>query len=102
MHEELLVPFLRGVGPDADGRFHVDILKFSDEELEETHDYIQWLFPLCEPSMAVPGSPYLVDEEVISILKGDEDVQENIGARKGVRYPFLFFPNLKSSKKLRL
>lgn len=75
---EILTLFLKGTGPDSYGRYHSDILKFSDEELENVHDYIQWLFPLREKSMAVPGSPFLENEEIIEILRNDEDVQENI------------------------
>lgn len=78
MQDEVLVQFLRGTGPDSHGRFHADILKFSDEELENVHNYIQWLFPLCEKSEAVPGSPFLDSEEIIQILKNDEDVQESM------------------------
>ena len=37
---------------------------WSDFELEAEHTYIQWLFPLREPSLAVPGSPVLTAEEV--------------------------------------
>jgi ADP-ribosylglycohydrolase len=78
MQNEELVDFLRGTGLDSHGRYHADILKFSDEELEETHDYIQWLFPLREESRAVPGSPHIESDEAVRILRGDEDVQENI------------------------
>ena len=80
MQNETLIDFLRGTGPDSHGRYHADILRFSDQELEETHDYIQWLFPLREESKAVPGSPYFENEEVVQILKNNEDVQENIVA----------------------
>ncbi len=78
MRGEALIQFFRGTGPDGQGRLHADILKFSDEELEETHDYIQWLFPLREPSMAVPRSPYVEDEAVVQMLREDETVQKNI------------------------
>ncbi len=78
MNNEALIGFLRGTGPDGRGRYHADILRFSDKELEDTHDYIQWLFPLCEESRAVPGSPFLGSEETVRMLKDDEDVQENM------------------------
>ena len=80
MQNETLINFLRGTGPDSHGRYHADILRFSDKELEETHDYIQWLFPLREPSRAVPDSPFLGSEETVRILRDDEQVQENIVA----------------------
>ena len=77
-HNESLINFLRGTGPDSHGRYHTDILKFTDEELEETHDYIQWLFPLREPSEAVSDSPWIEHEETARLLREDEDVQENM------------------------
>jgi hypothetical protein len=78
MQDEVLINFLRGMGPDSQGRYHSDILKFSDEELESSHNYIQWLFPLREPSEAVPESPFLESVAVIEQLRRDEDVQESM------------------------
>lgn len=78
MPNEILINFLQGTGPDSRGRYHADILKFSDEELENVHDYIQWLFPLREPSEAVPGSPFIDNEETVQILRHDETVQESM------------------------
>lgn len=78
MQDETLINFLRGTGPDSRGRYHADILKFSDEGLEETHDYIQWLFPLREESRSVSGSPHIESDETVRILRDDEDVQENM------------------------
>jgi hypothetical protein len=41
------------------------ILNTADDEwLERTHNYIQWLFPVPEPSQAVPGSPVLTAEDI--------------------------------------
>lgn len=77
MQEEVLINFLRGTGPDSHGRYHSDILKFTDEELEVTHDYIQWLFPLREPSEAVPGSPYIQDDATVAHLRSDERAQQH-------------------------
>lgn len=36
----------------------------TDQELERRHDYIQWWFPLPEPSRAVPNSPVLSPEDL--------------------------------------
>ncbi len=54
-----LTAFLSGSGRDGAGRSLDAVLAFTDEELEYHHDFIQWLFPLPEPSRAVPGSPVL-------------------------------------------
>jgi hypothetical protein len=54
-----LISFLAGDGRDDAGRAFDDVLALPDADLEARHDFIQWLFPLTEPSRAVPGSPWL-------------------------------------------
>jgi hypothetical protein len=49
----------------------------TDDELEEHHDYIQWLFPLPEPSRSVPNSPVLTPEE-LAILGASEQARMRI------------------------
>jgi len=44
------------------------VLAFNDAALEMHHDYIQWLFPLTEPSSALPDAPVLGDDEVAAIV----------------------------------
>jgi hypothetical protein len=58
-----LLSFFRG-GPDDHGRTLDEILSWNRDRLESTHDYIQWLFPLREPSGANPSAPVLVDTDV--------------------------------------
>ncbi len=62
-----VLAFLEGGGPDAQGRTVFQVLGFDNATLEHTHDYIQWLFPLDEPSRAVPDSPTLSAEDVEGI-----------------------------------
>lgn len=62
-----IVAFLEGEGPDDGGRSLFGILAFDDVRLETTHDFVQWLFPLTEPSGAVPGSPVLGPGDVDAI-----------------------------------
>ncbi|MBF9194974.1 opioid growth factor receptor-related protein [Microvirga terrestris] len=59
--------FLAGVGQDGRGRLAVDVLNFSDCDLEAVHDYIQWLFPLQSRSAAQPHSPILTLDEIAAI-----------------------------------
>src|ERR1019366_1048610 len=40
-----LVDFCRGLKTDTEGRLLEDILAWPDDDLEEVHDFIQWLFP---------------------------------------------------------
>ena len=56
---------------DGAGRTHADVLALNDRELERRHDFIQWLFPLAEPSGAVPGSPVLTPEDVARLRRSD-------------------------------
>jgi hypothetical protein len=54
-----IIAFYSAGAPDDRGRRHADILRKDDAWLEYTHDYIQWLFPLPEPSAANPFAPTL-------------------------------------------
>jgi hypothetical protein len=54
-----IVRFYRGDSPDTRGRTLDDILAWDDGQLEAVHDYIQWLFPLDEPSRFNPDAPLL-------------------------------------------
>ena len=73
-----LVAFLAGNGVDAAGRSFHDILALDDDALERSHDFIQWLFPLDEPSRAVPGSPVL-DRNAIRALRASRVSRERLG-----------------------
>jgi hypothetical protein len=62
-----IVRFLEGEGVDGAGRTLAEVLAYGPAELEQHHDFIQWLFPLAEASVAVPGSPVLSPDEVETI-----------------------------------
>ena len=62
-----LVDFLNGTGPDHQGRYLRDIWDFDDKAIEQTHDFIQWMFPLTEKSMSVPGVPTLSPDDIAAI-----------------------------------
>ena len=59
--------FLAGDGRDGRGRSLAEVLAFDDAHIERVHDFIQWLFPLAEPSRAVPGAPVLGAAEATAI-----------------------------------
>jgi hypothetical protein len=54
-----IVRFYQGDGADDRGRTLDTILSWDDGRLEAVHDYIQWLFPLDEPSRFNPSAPLL-------------------------------------------
>jgi hypothetical protein len=62
-----IVDFLEGSGVDRAGRLVTEVLGFGLGPLESRHDFIQWLFPLSEPSAAAPGSPVLEAEDIAAI-----------------------------------
>ncbi len=64
-----LLEFLRGSGRDHRGRRLADVWALDDEQLEASHDFIQWIFPLDAPSAAVPGSPVLSPAEAEAIRR---------------------------------
>jgi hypothetical protein len=59
-----LLAFYRGQSTDSEGRSLKAIWGWNDERLEEVHDFIQWLFPLTEPSRFNPDAPLLSPEDV--------------------------------------
>ena len=66
-----LVAFYRGDGRDHRGRLLSHILGFDFDELEFHHDYIQWLFPLPEPSGANASAPLLSKEDIAAFESDD-------------------------------
>lgn len=54
-----VLEFYSGRGADAAGRTLSEIWSWNDGRLEMVHDFIQWLFPLPEPSRFNPDAPRL-------------------------------------------
>lgn len=63
----MIVGFLEGKIPDHRGRILAMLLQQTDHQAETTHDYIQWLFPLDEPSRSVNGAPVLTELDIDEI-----------------------------------
>jgi hypothetical protein len=59
-----LLDFYRGQTTDSEGRWLRDIWTWDDDELESVHDFIQWLFPLPEPSQFNPDAPLLTPDDI--------------------------------------
>jgi hypothetical protein len=54
-----IIAFYSGEAPDDRGRFLREIQQWPDQRLESVHDFIQWMFPLTEPSPVNPDAPVL-------------------------------------------
>ena len=61
--------FYEGLVPDRKGRYLYDYWNMTETELENRHDYIQYMFPLTEQSEAVPAAPFLSEEEMLLLRK---------------------------------
>ncbi|TAN23081.1 MAG: hypothetical protein EPN33_06235 [Acidobacteria bacterium] len=66
-----ILDFYRG-GPDHRGRRLSEIIAWDAARLEHTHDYIQWLFPLPEPSAFQPSAPLLTPEDAAEFRRSPE------------------------------
>jgi hypothetical protein len=69
MPETPILRFYGSGGTDHAGRTLEEILAWDDWHLEEVHDYIQWLFPLQEPSRANPCAPLLTADDIASFRR---------------------------------
>ena len=59
MNDKRLYDFLIGERTNYRGITIQEIWDFSDKQLESCHNYIQWLFPLTEPSLFNPMAPFV-------------------------------------------
>jgi hypothetical protein len=77
-----ILDFYRGTGTDGNGWRIDEVLSWTDTELEDVHDYIQWLFPLPEKSMANPWAPVL-DKPTIHAFHNEARLQD---ALRGLKF----------------
>jgi hypothetical protein len=73
-----LLSFYLDVGSDSEGRYLQDILAWEDyDQWDRSHDFIQWVFPLPEPSQFNPDAP-LLDEETQQMFRNHRVIQSNV------------------------
>jgi hypothetical protein len=71
-----IVAFYSGGVDDRGRRLH-EIQVWSDRDLEEVHDYIQWLFPTVQPSAVNPTAP-LVTQETRDRFEQDAGLRDEL------------------------
>jgi len=74
-----IVEFYSGREPDHAGRFLQEIQQWPEDRLEAVHDFIQWLFPLTEPSPVNPLAPTL-NPETIQAFEAQPELRRNLRA----------------------
>jgi len=70
-----ILGFLTGNATTSSGWLLSHVWKFNDTQIENTHTFIQWVFPTDEPSRATPGSPVLDEEQILEIQNNDQAKQ---------------------------
>jgi hypothetical protein len=70
--------FLTQQEADTKGRTLQDIWNFTDTEIERTHDFIQIIFPLDEPSGVAPQLGYLESDSTVAAIKANDLAKANI------------------------
>lgn len=69
---QLLFDFYSGVGVDILHRSFQELIELGDNFLEKSHDIVQWLFPLNEPSLHNKHAPLLDDETIKRMIASPE------------------------------
>lgn len=87
--ESNLIKFYKGLIPLPDTEYYIDdIWMWTNDQLEASHNYIQWLFPLKEPSNFNPDAPILTDED-IEAFKSNAALKHHLGKSVKVFLKFL-------------
>ena len=81
-----ILNFLEGVEPNINKLYIQDIWDLSDEEIENTHDFIQWLFPTDKPSRYNLAAPVLSEQDILNIQNSEK-------AKKNLKYSANWFLN---------
>src|SRR5262245_41132324 len=76
MATDRIIAFFSG-GPDDRGRTLGQILAWEDDDLEVTHDYIQWVFPTPARSGVNPTAP-LVTESTTAAFVARPDLRAGL------------------------
>ena len=72
-----IVRFYSGEATDDRGRTLADIQALDHSRMEYFHDFIQWMFPLRDPSQYNPSAPLLTDADVAA-FRDRPELRENL------------------------
>ena len=83
-----LCSFLTGHETNSSGWLLSHVWKFNDTQIENTHTFIQWVFPTNEASRATPESPVLDEEQILEIQNSDQ-AKQNLSKSADWYFDFL-------------
>ncbi len=72
-----LIGFYLNTSPNSEVRTLAEVWEMSDDELMDTHDVVQWLFPVTEPSQFNSRAPVLTEKQ-IDAFRDDPRLRENL------------------------
>lgn len=72
-----ILDFLTNDKRNTNGWYLAEFWKLNDAQIENTHTFIQWVFPTNEESKASPGSPVLDQHEILAI-RDSERARQNL------------------------
>jgi len=75
--EDPLIKFLEGSEKDFQGRLIKDIWDYSDQEIENIHDFIQVIFPLDQRSKYSSSRFFIKDQALIPKIQKSSLAQSN-------------------------
>ena len=75
--DSIVIRYYCGEIPDHQNRFLSEVQHWPDDLLESVHDFIQWMFPLREPSGFNPFAPLLDDASILE-FRSNEGLQESL------------------------
>jgi len=77
------VEFLSGVGPDYKGRMLSEVWRYTDFEIDNTHDFIQVVFPTDKLSKSSFHGLYLKSQEEIEEIQKCQIAANNLAFSSG-------------------
>lgn len=86
----LAIEFLSDLQKDQTGRTHSCILQFSEDEIENNHDFIQWIFPTKEPSRFNQYAP-IIDNAFQKLFAESIVAQQNFCKSCNIFLKFIGF-----------
>jgi hypothetical protein len=81
------------------------IMKYDYVKLEACHNYIQWLFPLPEPSLFNDKSPVLTDDDILEFRSNKlmlDNLNKSISLMKDFYYNNVHWMNCENHNHLRI
>lgn len=72
------IDFLNNKRPTSNGKMYLEIINYNEDELENDHGFIQWIFPLTEPSNYATDVPIIDIEQLQKHIMEDPTIVDKL------------------------